>query len=178
MLIPFFGATAQNTQKAPTAKKMLIAYYSHTGNTAAMAKQIQALTGADVFEIKPQQVYPDDYKTLTDKAKEEINAGYKPALTSKLKSFEQYDVIFVGSPCWWSTYAPPVSTFLSSYNFEGKTIIPFMTHGGSRMGRTVADIEKQCPKAKLLEALAVSDDNLKNSQEDVKKWLIKIGLIK
>lgn len=175
MLLSTIGVQAQET---PNEKKMLVVYYSHSGNTREMAKQIQTLTGADIFEIQPVKAYPQAYNTLTDQAKKEINSGYKPELKSKVENFERYDVIFVGSPCWWSTYAPPVATFLSSYNFDNKTIVPFMTHGGSGMGHAEADIRKLCPKATLLQALPISGERAKNSAGEVEKWLRKIGLKK
>ena len=101
----------------------------------------------------------------------------KLSLKTKLKNISSYDMIFVGSPCWWATMAPPVATFLSSYDFTGKTIVPFMTHEGSRMGRYASDIKKLCPKAKILEGLPVRGSNVKEAKGDVNKWLREIKVI-
>jgi len=165
-------------QPSTTSKKMLVVYFSHSGNTRVIAEQIKNATSADIFEIQPVNNYSTDYNTVVDQAKREINAGYKPALKTKVNNIESYDVIFVGSPCWWSTIAPPVATFLSSYNLEGKTIIPFMTHEGSRMGHTVLDIKKFCPKSTVLEGLPIRGSDVKSAKNDVEKWLREIKIIK
>lgn len=131
MLLSGIGMQAQS---ASASKKILVVYFSHSGNTKVIANQIKDLTDGDIFEILPTKAYPSDYQACVDQAKKEINANYKPALKTKLKSISSYDIIFVGSRRW-ATMAPPVATFLSSYDFTGKTIVPFMTHEGSRMGR-------------------------------------------
>lgn len=175
MLLSGIGMQAQS---ASPSKKILVVYFSHSGNTKEIANQIKDLTGGDIFEIQPIKAYPSDYQACVDQAKKEINANYKPALKTKLKSISSYDIIFVGSPCWWATMAPPVATFLSSYDFTGKTIVPFMTHEGSRMGRYASDIKKLCPKAKILEGLPVRGSNVKEAKGNVNKWLREIKVIK
>jgi flavodoxin len=158
--------------------KILVVYYSKTGNTREMAKQIQKATGGDIFEIQVVKAYPDDYQTLVNQAKKEINAAYKPELKAKVKDIGKYDVIFVGSPNWWSTIAPPVATFLTSYDFSGKTIIPFVTHGGGGMARCEKDVQKLCPKSNFAKGLALSGSSVKHSQDKVNKWLREIKIIK
>ena len=116
--------------------KVLVAYFSHSGNTREVARQISEATGGDLFEIVPATPYPTEYRAVVDQGKKEIEAGVRPALKNPVGDLSQYDVIFVGSPCWWATIAPPVATFLTSYDFAGKTVVPFMTHEGSRMGRS------------------------------------------
>lgn len=175
MLLSGIGMQAQS---ASPSKKILVVYFSHSGNTKEIANQIKELTDGDIFEILPAKAYPSDYQACVDQAKKEINANYKPALKTKLKSISSYDIIFVGSPCWWATMAPPVATFLSSYDLTGKTIVPFMTHEGSRMGRYASDIKKLCPKAKILEGLPVRGSNVKEAKGDVNKWLREIKVIK
>lgn len=170
------GVNAQ--VQLPTGKKVLVAYFSQSGNTQEIANQIKNITGADLFVIQPVTAYPSDYQTLVDQAKKEVNAGYKPALKSKVDDISTYDVIFVGSPNWWSTIAPPVATFLSEYDFSGKTIVPFITHEGSRMGRSVADIKKLCPNSTILEGLPVRGSGVKSAQKEVNTWIKKIGLLK
>ncbi len=115
---------------------------------------------------------------MLDQAKKEINDNYKPALKTKVKDIDKYDVIFVGSPCWWATIAPPVATFLSNYNLSGKTIIPFMTHEGSRMGHSENDIKALCPKSNVLKGLPIRGSQVKQAEEDVMKWLEKIEMLK
>lgn len=169
--------TTMNLQ-AQSPKKILVAYFSHSGNTRFVANQIKNATDGDIFEIQPVKAYPQDYQTVVDQAKREINSNYKPALKTKVSNISQYDVIFIGSPNWWSTIAPPVATFLSSYNLEGKTIVPFMTHEGTRMGHSVSDIKKLCPKSKVLEGLPIRGGEVGRSRSDVVKWLREIKMIK
>lgn len=171
------SSMCMQAQSASTAKKILVVYFSHSGNTRVIANQIKELTGGDIFEIQPVKAYPSDYQTCVDQAKKEINANYKPALKTKLKNIRSYDIIFVGSPCWWATMAPPVATFLTSYDFTGKTIIPFMTHEGSRMGRYASDIKKLCPKSILLEGLPIRGSSVKDAKGNVNKWLRDIKVI-
>ena len=167
-----------NLQAQSTSNKILVAYFSHSGNTRVLAQQIKEATGGDIFEIQPVKAYPSDYQTVVDQAKKEINSNYKPALKTKVNNIAAYNVIFIGSPNWWSTIAPPVATFLSGYNLEGKTIIPFMTHGGGRMGHSVADIKKLCPKSTVLEGFPVSGNAVNRSKSDVTDWLRRIKMIK
>ena len=95
--------------------KVLVAYFSHSGNTREVARQISEATGGDLFEIVPATPYPTEYRAVVDQGKKEIEAGVRPALKNPVGDLSQYDVIFVGSPCWWATIAPPVATFLTSY---------------------------------------------------------------
>ena len=136
-------------------KKNLVVYFSHSGNTREVANQIQKNIGGDIFEIQSEVPYSDDYDTVVAQAKKEIENNHNPALKSKVKNIESYDTIFIGSPCWWSTVAPPVKTFLLEYDLSGKTIVPFMTHEGSGLGKSVDDISKMCSKSNVLEGLAV-----------------------
>ena len=158
-------------QISPTSDKILIAYYSRSGNTAEIAKHIQAATGGDIFEITPLQDYPQDYRQTTEQAKEEISRGYKPELKNKIENFAQYNIVFLGSPCWWGTIASPVSSFLSSYDFSGKTVIPFMTHGGSGLGHSVEDIKAQIPTATVMGAKAFWGTSAAMASTDVNKWI-------
>jgi flavodoxin len=159
-----------------SSKKMLVAYFSHSGNTRVIAEQIKAITGGEIFEIKPVKNYPSAYQAVVDQAEKEINANYKPQLKSEAENMDTYDVVFIGSPNWWSTIAPPVATFLSSHDFEGKTIIPFITHEGNRMGRSVSDIKKLCPAASIEAEHSFRGRSVQNSQNEVSEWLRKIKI--
>ena len=98
------------------AEHILVVYFSHSGNTYKIANLIHQEVGGTIHEIQPEVPYPNSYNAVVDQAKKEIQAGYKPALQSTLDRIESYDTIFVGSPNWWSTIAPPVATFLSEYD--------------------------------------------------------------
>ena len=156
--------------------RILVAYYSLSGNTRAVAEQIKRETGADVAVIETAEAYPSAYKELTERAKREIADGYKPELKNKPDSIAAYDVVFVGSPCWWGTVAPAVASFLSAYDFSGKTVILFMTHGGSGLGRSVAHIRELCPQATVREGLAVRGGRAASAGNEAEAWLAGLGL--
>ncbi len=135
--------------------KVLIVYYSHSGNTRKVAREIHKVVGGDLVGIEPLEPYPNDYSTLVEQAKRELHSGFMPELDQGPVNVESYDTVFVGSPNWWHTIAPPVITFLSRADLSGKTIIPFITHGGGGSGRSVSDIANLCPHATVLEGLSV-----------------------
>lgn len=157
--------------------KILIAYFSHSGNTRIIADQIKNATGGDIFEIKPLNDYPDDYQTVADQAKKEIKSNFKPELKTNVNNMDEYSVIFIGSPNWWNTIAPPVATFLSSNNFSGKKIIPFITYGGTGLGHSVSDIEKLCSNSTVLEGFSIKGSKAKGAQGNVMRWLRKIKMV-
>ena len=159
-------------------KKILIVYFSQSGNTEVIARQIKEAAGGDIFRLETVTPYPKAYQALVDQAKKEIEAGYKPTLKGEVVNPESYDIIFIGSPSWWSTIAPAVSTFLSEHDLSGKTIAPFITHEGSRMGRAVADIKKLAPGATVLEGLPVRGSSVRSAGPEVNKWLKETGIIK
>ena len=137
-----------------------------------------ATANADIFEIVPENEYPADYQTVVDQARNEIKAGARPALQESDLDLTPYDTLFVGSPCWWSTIAPPVATFLTTHDFAGKTIVPFMTHEGSRMGHSESDIRDLCPKATLLPGLPIRGSEAGKADAAIKKWLQTHDLLK
>ena len=159
-------------------KKMLIAYFSHTGNTREIANQIHNSIGGDIVEIQGVKRYPDDYEEHKKQAKEELASGYKPELKTKIGNIGLYDLILIGYPIWWGTFPAPVRTFLSEYDFSGKTIAPFCTHLGSGLGQSLADISKLCPKSAILDGLAVWGKDVKTAQNEVAEWLRKIDITK
>lgn len=171
-------STASAAEKGAQGKKVLVVYYSRTGSTREIAGQIHALAGGDIVEMETVNPYPAEYRATTEQAKKELQSGYKPPLKTKIANMAAYDTILVGSPCWWGTFAAPVWTFLSGYDFSGKTMAPFMTHLGSGLGHCKADLAKLCPTAKRLEGLAVRGDSVKSAQKDVASWLARIGVRK
>ncbi len=124
--------------------KILIAFYSYSGNTQKVAQAIHDNIGGDLFEIKTEDNYPKNYNEMVEQAKKEIQSGFRPELTTKIDNIAQYDVIFLGSPNWWGTITPQVSSFLQNYDLSGKKIIPFITNGGGGVQNTVTDLTAQC----------------------------------
>jgi flavodoxin len=159
------------TKSVQKMDKTLIVYYSWSGNTQKLAQQIQALTGADIFEITPALAYPSDYDACVKQAKQEINAKKQPELARMPANLADYEVIFVGSPNWWSTIAPPVATFLAKAPLRGKSIIPFCTHGGDGEANLFADIAKLVPQSKVLKGLSIEGSVVGTSYKDVEAWV-------
>jgi flavodoxin len=155
---------------------VLVVFFSHSGNTQKIANLIHREVGGTLHEIRPEAPYPTSYNAVVEQAKKEIRAGYKPALQSTLDHIESYNTIFVGSPNWWSTIAPPVATFLSEYDLSGKTIVPFCTHGGGGLGRVERDIAKLCPQSTVLQSLEIYGSGSRNAQADVSAWLKILGM--
>lgn len=176
MLLMSFSV-ANAAAKSSVAGKMLIIYYSHTGNTQAMAKQIQQLTGADILEVVPEKAYPRNHKAVVDRARVETRDNYKPPLKTKIDNLAKYDIIFVGSPNWWNTIAPPVATLLTSYDFSGKTIIPFMTHEGTAMGHSESYIHELCPNSAMLRGLPIRGQSVGQSEGEIREWLRSLNII-
>ena len=154
--------------------KTLIAYFSWSGNTQEIAKQIHEFAGGDLVEIKPATDSPLDYNSVLDVAKQEFRSENKPELKDMPYSIEAYDNIFISYPNWWNTFPAPISTFLSEFNFTDKTIIPFCTHGGGGIGHSIENVRKQCPDSELLEALSINGNQVWNANSEVEKWLQKV----
>jgi flavodoxin len=174
----FFAMTGLSNAAPAENAKILVAYFSWGGNTRGIAQQIHQQTGGDIFEIAPVQPYSTNYNTCLDEALRDQRAQARPALKNQVKDMGQYDVIFIGYPNWWASIPMPIATFLESYDFSGKTIVPFCSHGGGRLGQSVAAIAKLCPKSTILEALSVHYSGGSSLRSDISAWLRKIGLEK
>lgn len=156
-----------------TDKKILVAYFSWGGNTKIIAEKIHAQTGGDIFRIEPVTPYPDDYQTTAyGIAKEQKEKNIHPPI--KNTDVSSYDVIFVGTPAWWYTMAPPVKTFLEQNNFEGKIIIPFITHGGGGSYTIDKDMSKLAKKAKVLSPYVTYGKGGTNTDKEIAEWLNKL----
>lgn len=172
-------------------KSVLVAYFSRpgnnyvngnivklpVGNTEAAAKIVQELTGGELCRIDPVKKYSEDYKTCTDEAMAELRAQARPELTEKPDGIDSVETIILCYPNWWGTMPMPVCTFLDSYDFSGKTILPLCTHEGSGMGSSESDIRSLCPDAKLQKGLAVRGSAVKGDGKDIETWLRKNGVL-
>lgn len=195
------GATqkAEESEQAETSTeaesgKILIAYFSRTGenysvgvinegNTAKLAKEIAAQTGGDLFEIVPVTAYPSDYEETKTIATAERNSNARPAIAGTVSNFEDYDTVFIGYPIWWGDLPMILHTFMESYDFTGKTVIPFNTHEGSGQSGTQRTISNKLSGATVLQGLAVRGATAQGwssygSNTIVKNWLDGLGYIK
>ena len=151
--------------------KILIAYFSWGGNTEGIAEEIRRQTGADLFEITMVNPYSSDYNTVLDEAQRDQKAQARPELASHVENMEQYDTIMIGYPNWWASIPMPVASFLEEYDFSGKTILPFCSHGGGRFGQSLTAIAKLVPDAAMGEALSVHYSGGSELPDDVAEWL-------
>ena len=154
----------------------LIAYFSWSGNTEQMAQMIQTETGGDLFEIEPATPYTDDYNTLLDVAQQEQANNARPELASQVENWDSYDVVFVGYPDWWSDAPMLIYSFLEAYDWEGKTLVPFCTSGGSGFGRSLDKLPDSAPGANILEGLHVSGSRIDGSSEEIAAWIGGLNL--
>lgn len=155
--------------------KILTVYFSRTGNTQQAARIIAEKTGSEIFRVLTTRQYPENYQQCTEVAKQEQDENARPELSVSISSetFAAYDTIFIGYPIWWGTMPMAMFTFLDSYNFEGKTVIPFCTHGGSGLSRSVTDIRSLCPDSTVLDGLALRSGSV--SQSNIESWLNGLG---
>lgn len=151
----------------PTDGSILVAYFSHTGNTKKVAQQIADLTGGTLAEIQRTEEYGD----LQTEAEAEILEGVHPEITVSIENVEDYETIFVGYPIWWDEAPAMIATFLDSYDFSGKTIVPFCTSASDSIDNSLHIFSELCPDAVIAEGLTA------NNEEDIEPWLQKLGFI-
>lgn len=146
-----------------------------TGNTGVVAHMIADATGGDLFSIRTVEPYPDNYDDTIDVGRDEKNNDARPALASRLETLEPYDTIFLGYPNWWSDMPMAVYSFLDAYDLSGKTVIPFVTSGGSGFSNTLSAIEDAEPDATVLEGLSLGAAESTNAEAEVISWLQDLG---
>ncbi len=152
-------------------KKVLVAYFSASGVTKAAAEQLAEVAGADLHEIKPAQPYSDadlDWRDSLSRSSIEMkDKNSRPEITDKLNDIQNYDVVYVGFPIWWNTAPTIVNTFMEAYDFNGKTVIPFATSGGSDIDKACEDLKAAYPNVNW------KDGKLLNgvSKEDLESWV-------
>lgn len=173
-------------------EKILVAYFSRAGenyfggklryidvgNTEIAANKLKDLTGADLFKIEPKKPYAADYKTCVEEAIAEKKADARPELVSLPQSIDGYKAIIVAFPNYCGTMPMTVFTFLESFDFTGKTLMPLCTNEGSGMGESVEDIKKLCPTANLCKALPVKGSDVGSCDSFLENWLKLNNLIK
>lgn len=175
----------QKNSKDSKVKKSLVVFFSRTGenysvgnikkgNTHIVAEMIAKETGADLFQIIPEKEYPNNYEECIALAKTEEANKARPQIKGD-KAIENYDVIFIGYPIWWSDMPMPVYTFLEKHNWKGKIIVPFSTHEGSALASTPSYLKSTCKGSSVLEGIAIYGSKTQNNPSgvlnDVKSWL-------
>lgn len=176
MLICGMIMAGQHQKGGLQMTKILVAFFSRSGNTQVLATLIQQRLGGELCEIAPEERYPADYNAVVEQARKELAADARPPLAATVEDMASFEVIFLGYPNWCSTIPMPVFTFLEAYDFSGKTIVPFCTHGSGGLGRSVSDIRKLCPTAHVLDGLAIRGDSVKAAEDTVSAWQQKLPI--
>ena len=166
-------AAQQNTDD-----KSIVVYFSCTGNTKAVAEEIAAHTGSDLQEIVPEEPYTEEDLNYNDdscRANVEMNdPESRPAISNTIENLSDYDTIYIGYPIWWGSLPRIMNTFFDTYDFSGKTIVPFCTSGSSSISQSVSVIKEAEPEAQIKEGLQVSSAGADDSSDEVSRWIEEI----
>lgn len=178
-LVVYFGVPEDvdtNGVDAVAGASIVVKNGEKIGNTEYIADVIKANTGADMFRIEPETPYTTDHDDLVNLAKEEQNENARPKIKNSIENFEQYDTVFVGYPNWWGDMPMILYTFFDTYDFSGKTIIPFSTHGGSGFSNTINTIKELEPDAEVNDdGYTVSRNDVKDAESEIIAWLGNLG---
>ena len=195
------GTAEAESSEAAAQSSLLVAYFSYaenaalpddvdasasasiqpwngtlTGNTGVVADMIAQATGADLFSIRMVEQYPDTYDATIDQGQQEQSDGARPELATHLENLDSYDTIFLGFPNWWGDMPMAVYTFLDEVDLSGKTVIPFVTSGGSGFSNTISTIQQMEPQATVQEGLSIGASSATGAQQQVESWLSELGL--
>ena len=164
---------AQQSLRAaePGGGKVLIVYFSHSGNTRKLAELIHEQVGGDMVELRTAVPYPREYDAVVDMAKKEQRENARPSIVTELPDLMSYRTVFIGYPNWWGIFPMPVFTLLEKYDLGERTVVPFCTHEGSRLGRSERDLRRLCPHARILKGFEVRGSRVGEAREAVARWL-------
>jgi flavodoxin len=166
------GACAQPAE-APigSGSKILVAYFSRSGNTRVIAGTIRRALGADLFEIRAARPYPEDYEATVEQARQETERRYEPPLEARVPNLALYETLFLGFPIWGQTAPPVIRSFLKSHDLSGKRVRPFITHGGYGLGSSRAVLKSHAANARLEPEFSLEADQERRTIEQVSRWL-------
>lgn len=176
--LPFLSFVPSTRAAGPgdlRSGQVLVAYFSRTGNTRVVARQIQRDRDALLFEIRPARPYPEDYYETVEQARKERDSGFMPPLDGRVTDLARFDTIFLGFPIWGMTAPPIIRSFLAAHDFKGKTLIPFITHGGYGVGSSLKVLGANAKGARLHNpGFVIEADQEKRALESVGNWLDKL----
>lgn len=155
--------------------KVLILYFSHSGNTRQLAKQIHGRVGGDMVELKTVVPYPQEYTAVGEQARKELESNARPQIATEISNLDEYHTVFIGFPIWGGTMPMPFFTFLEKYNLGDRNVIPFCTHEGSLFDRSESDLRRLCPQARILKGFEVRGSRVSSAQRNVDAWLNSLG---
>nr|WP_325185121.1 flavodoxin [uncultured Oscillibacter sp.] len=175
ILIAYFGVPETDGTDTVANASRVATEDGVVGNCQFIAQAIQQAVGGDLFAIETVQEYPGTHQPLLDFAYDELRRDARPELSGEIENPDDYSVIFLGYPNWNADLPMPLYTFLESYDFSGKTIVPFVTHGGSGFSRTVSTIQELQPNAAVLtDGLSISRNSVPNAAQEAMDWALEI----
>lgn len=176
ILIAYFSVPETSGVDADSGASRIVINGQVKGNIQFMAETIAENVSGDLFRIETVQEYPGEHDKLIDFAADELSEDARPELSSHVENMDNYDTIFIGYPNWWADMPMPLYTFLEEYDFSGKTIIPFNSHGGSRFSNTIETIASYEPNAEVItDGFTVSRDDVADVEADLVEWVHNLG---
>ncbi len=172
-MLSLAGTACAEEPEQPRARagKTLVAYLTRSGNTRVIAGTLQRALGADLFEIRPTRPYPEDYEQHVAQATRERDSGFEPPLAGKVDNIATYGMIFLGFPIWGETAPPPIRSFLKAHDLRGKTLRPFITHGGYGVGNSPAVLASHATGAAIQDPFVMQADQERRTLNQVRNWL-------
>lgn len=176
-LIAGVSTTVANTEAGAAVSNsgVLVAYFSRTGNTRLIATQIARARGATLFQIVPANPYPEDYDAQVAQAESERQRGFEPPLEATVPELQSYDTVFLGFPIWGGSAPAVIRSFLSRHDLSGKTLVPFITHGGYGLGNSLSVVARHAPRARLVRGFSRRCDQEREIRAEVTRWLGTVG---
>jgi flavodoxin len=170
--LPLSSAAAETGGEVRrVGSRILVAYFSRSGNTRVVAGLIHRALKTDLFEIRPASAYPEDYLETVEQARQERDRGDEPALAAKVANIAEYDTLYLGFPIWGETAPPIIRSFLRAHDLSGKFVIPFVTHGGYGLGNSQSVLASDAPKARLQIGFSMQADQERQTMDRVNNWL-------
>jgi flavodoxin len=174
LLLPLLAAAAPAAAQGAGDARTLVAFLSRSGNTRVVAGQLQRRFGADLFEIRTMEPYPADYEATVARAQRERDAAATPPLAETIPDIARYETVFLGFPIWGMALPAPVRTFLAAHDLAGKTLVPFITHGGYGAGSAPATVAELAPGARLVAPFVLEADQERATMNAVDAWLATV----
>lgn len=168
-------ASPAGSASARLDQPILVAYFSRSGNTRLVAGLIQRSLGADLFEILPASPYPADYLATVELARQERDHDIEPPLQARVPGLEKYATVFLGFPIWGETAPPVIRSFLAAHDLSGKTLVPFITHGGYGLGGSERVLAARAPRARFHRAFSMEADQERKTMDRVNGWMTELS---
>jgi flavodoxin len=171
----FLSLVAMTAVMTASAQKMLVLYYSETGTTKAVAQELQKQTGADIEAIEAAEPYSGKFQETMQRGQREMQNGQWPALKPLTKKIADYDIVFLGYPIWFGTYANPIASLVKAQDFAGKKLVPFCTFGSGGLNTSSDALKKALPKAQVLEGYGVRTARVASAAKELDRFLKENG---